>query len=79
MACGCGNINEKKRRFRLYTALFRATEPPPTTQASHHATPDPSGGNAAVVRDKKVMRLSVLPDIKAHYLFYPIPLPYLFE
>ena len=38
------------------------TEPPPPHQASHHATPDPSGGNAAVVRDKKVMRLSVLPD-----------------
>ena len=34
----------------------------PPHQASHHATPDPSGGNAAVVRDKKVMRLSVLPD-----------------
>lgn len=61
MACGCCNICEKKRRFRLHTALFRATEP---HQASHHATPDPSGGNAAVVRDKKVMRLSVLPDIR---------------
>ena len=64
MACGCCNICEKKRGFRLHTALFRATEPPPTTQASHHATSDPSGGNAAVVRDKKVMRLSVLPDIR---------------
>ena len=34
-----------------------------------HEPPDPSGGNAAVVRDKKVIRLSVLPTKEADYLF----------
>ena len=41
MACGCCNICEEKRRFRLHTALFRATEPPPTTPSEppRHARP----------------------------------------
>ena len=41
MACGCCNICEKKRGFRLHTALFRATEPPPTTPSEppRHARP----------------------------------------
>ena len=52
----------------LTTALHTAPREPP----------DPSGGNAAVVRDKKVIRLSVLPDIRGGLPFYPSPLPYRF-
>ena len=49
----------------LTTALHTAPREPP----------DPSGGNAAVVRDKKVIRLSVLPDIRGGLPFYQSPLP----
>ena len=60
------------------------TLPTATNEHHHRPTycayepPDPSGGNAAVVRDKKVIRLSVLPDIRGGLPFYPSPLPYRF-
>ena len=52
----------KSEGFGFILRSFVLLNHRPPHQASHHATPDPSGGNAAVVRDKKVMRLSVLPD-----------------
>ena len=64
MAYGCGDISEKSEGFGFILRSFVLLNHRPPHQASHHATPDPSGGNAAVVRDKKVMRLSVLPDIR---------------
>ena len=64
MACGCGDIARKSEGFGFILRSFVILNHRPPHQASHHATPDPSGGNAAVVRDKKVMRLSVLPDIR---------------
>lgn len=38
----------------------------------------PSGGNTAVVMNKKVIRLSVSADIKGGLPFYSSPLPYRF-
>ena len=64
MACGCGDIARKSEGFGFILRSFVLLNHRPPHRASHHATPDPSGGNAAVVRDKKVMRLSVLPDIR---------------
>ena len=54
----------KSEGFGFILRSFVLLNHRPPHQASHHATPDPSGGNAAVVRDKKVMRLLVLPDIR---------------
>ena len=54
----------KSEGFGFILRSFVLLNHRPPHQASHHATPDPSGGNAAVVRDKKVMSLSVLPDIR---------------
>ena len=72
--------------FGLIWGTFGMLTLPTATNEHHHRPtycayepPDPSGGNAAVVRDKKVMRLSVLPDIRGGLPFYPSPLPYRFR
>ena len=69
----------KSEGFGFILRSFVLLNHRPPHQASHHATPDPSGGNAAVVRDRKGNAPVGLARHLAHYLFYPIPLPYLFE
>ena len=65
MACGCGDIARKSEGFGFILRSFVILNHRPPHQASHHATPDPSGGNAAVVRDKKVMRPGDIVDTPA--------------
>lgn len=81
-ACGCCTIGEKKRGFRLYLRHFRDADtthqPPPPDLLPQGSRPMPSGGNAAEVMNKKVIRLSVSADIKGGLPFYSSPLPYRF-
>lgn len=62
----------------LPTATNEHHQPPPPDLLPQGSRPMPSGGNAAVVRNKKVIRLSVSADIKGGLPFYSSPLPYRF-
>lgn len=64
--------------FGMPTLPTDTNQPPPPDLLPQGSRPMPSGGNAAVVRNKKVIRLSVSADIKGGLPFYSSPLPYRF-